>query len=345
MEQNKTQAITAVTIKKPDQTEVEITADDIRRYLCPNASLQEIVLFLKTCQSEGLDPWAKEIYLIKYDAKSAASMVISADAYLKTAETNDNYNGHEAGIILKDIAGKLEFRQGSFVLPEEESKLAGGWAKVYRKDRAKSFYAAVPISEYRKYTRDGKPSRFWNEMPASMIRKVALSHALKEAFPNRYSGIYTTADFEPVPEGELSPAYKKNGEDDWSKFWAKQAERGIDGIKAHALLHVGSIKADLVDKGKTLEEVDEMITEALARPPVDEPVSPPLTDSPVDLADPTKPKRDPETIKNFGDLYTACHQDFKMTRQQVWAELNVNSQEEITDVPAECYRRIAAVRG
>ncbi|MEA3442546.1 MAG: phage recombination protein Bet, partial [Chloroflexota bacterium] len=336
MEQNKTQAITAVTIKKPDKTKVQITLDDVRRYLCPGASPQEIVLFLKTCQSEGLDPWAKEIYLIKYDAKSPASMVISADAYLKTAETNDNYNGHEAGIILKDTAGKLEFREGSFILPEEENKLVGGWAKVYRKDRAKSFYAAVPISEYRKYTRDGKPSRFWNEMPASMIRKVALSHALKEAFPNRYSGIYTTAEFELVPEGELPPAYKKNGEDDWSKFWAKQAERGIDGVKAHALLRVGSIKADLVDKGKTLEEVDEMITEILAEEKGEE--------KPAFPNEPAKPERDPETIKNFGDLYTACHQDFKMTRQEVWAKLNVNSQEEITDVPAECYRRIAAVR-
>jgi hypothetical protein len=57
-----------------------------------------------------------------------------------------------------------------------------------------------------------------------------------------------------------------------------------------------------------------------------------------------KPKRDPQPIKNFGDLYTACIEDFKMDRQAVWKELGVGSQIEIAETPAECYQRIAAVR-
>jgi len=57
-----------------------------------------------------------------------------------------------------------------------------------------------------------------------------------------------------------------------------------------------------------------------------------------------KPKRDPQTIKNFGGLYDACLKDFNFDRHRVWKELNVSSQEEITDTPAECYQRIAAVR-
>jgi hypothetical protein len=57
-----------------------------------------------------------------------------------------------------------------------------------------------------------------------------------------------------------------------------------------------------------------------------------------------KPKRDPQTIKHFGDLYTACIEDFNMDRQAVWKELGVGSQIEIAETPAECYQRIAAVR-
>lgn len=57
-----------------------------------------------------------------------------------------------------------------------------------------------------------------------------------------------------------------------------------------------------------------------------------------------KPKRDPQTIKNFGDLYTACIEDFNIDRQAVWKELGVGSQIEIAETPAECYQRIAAVR-
>jgi len=246
-----------------EKRKVEITFDDVHNYLCPDASKQEIALFLKVCQSEGLNPFAREIYLIKYDKTKAASIVISSDAYLKAAENSEDFNGCEAGIILKDTAGKLEFREGSFLLPEEDIKLAGGWAKVFRKDREKPFYAAVNIAEYRKYTRAGETTRFWSEMPATMVRKVALAHALREAFPNRFAGTYTTAEIE-VPEGGLlPPAFTKEGQPDWSKFWARQGERGIDDVKAHTLLKVASLKKDLVGKGKTLEEVDAMITKAL----------------------------------------------------------------------------------
>jgi len=57
-----------------------------------------------------------------------------------------------------------------------------------------------------------------------------------------------------------------------------------------------------------------------------------------------KPKRDPQAIKHFGDLYTACIEDFNMDRQAVWKELGVGSQIEIAETPTECYQRIAAVR-
>ena len=62
-------------------------------------------------------------------------------------------------------------------------------------------------------------------------------------------------------------------------------------------------------------------------------------------APPAKSSRDPATITNFGELYKACNQDFGMkTRAEVWKELGVNSQEDITETPAECFRRVAAVR-
>ena len=61
----------------------------------------------------------------------------------------------------------------------------------------------------------------------------------------------------------------------------------------------------------------------------------------------SKAPRDPATIKDFGSLYTACKEDWPgefKTRQAVWKELGVSSQEELSDIPSECYRRIAAVR-
>lgn len=57
--------------------------------------------------------------------------------------------------------------------------------------------------------------------------------------------------------------------------------------------------------------------------------------------------RDPTSIETFGDLYTACFQDWPNAfkeRKDIWAELGYSSQMEIADTPAECYIRIRAAR-
>jgi len=245
------------------QREITVTFSDVKKYLCQKATDQEIVLFLKTCQGLGLNPWVREIYMVKYKEDEPAAIIIATEAYLKSAETCPEFDGHEAGIVLKDTAGKLEFREGAFLLDEEENRLAGGWAKVYRKDRARPFYVAVNIRECEKYTREGRPTRFWREMPATMVRKVALSRALREAFPTRLGGFYTTTEYEEVSEGELPPAYEKNGEPDWKKWWARQKEKGLSVDDVHDILGVSSLKEDWIGTSRTLEEAEEIITACL----------------------------------------------------------------------------------
>ena len=54
--------------------------------------------------------------------------------------------------------------------------------------------------------------------------------------------------------------------------------------------------------------------------------------------------RDPESLKTITELMKACNADFKLQPHQVFAELGVNIQSEISETPAECYIRIASVR-
>ncbi len=60
--------------------------------------------------------------------------------------------------------------------------------------------------------------------------------------------------------------------------------------------------------------------------------------------------RDPASIRSLTDLFKACNQDFKnsegkeMQPKDVVAELGHSSQYDITDTPAECYRKIKAPR-
>lgn len=54
--------------------------------------------------------------------------------------------------------------------------------------------------------------------------------------------------------------------------------------------------------------------------------------------------RDPATLTTVAAMVKACCDDFGMKKEEVLAELNVDSQAEITDRPDICYARIAAVR-
>lgn len=319
---------------------ITVTFNDVKNLICPLASESEVVIFLKTCQSLQLNPFANEIYLIKYGDRDKASMVIAIDAYLKAAENCKDYDGHEAGVILRDNSGKLEFRQGSFVLAEEMEELVGGYAKVYRKDRKFPFYMAVNKAECIKYTRDGRPTQFWTpQNQPSMLRKVALKRAMFEAFPQLFSGTLSTAEFEEIPENTLPPAYQKeDGDTKWKLFWAKQKERGISPDRVHEMLGITSLKEDWLDQDKTLEEAQRVIDDTLLLEPL-----PSTENEPEPPPQESKPEED-QVIKNFGELYTVCLQEFGLSRQQVWAELNVTSQMDITETPSECYRQIKAAR-
>jgi len=250
--------------------QITISFHDVKTLICPYATDQETAVFLKTCQSLQLNPFANEIYLIKYSEGDKAAIVIAIDSYLKAAEGNESFNGFEAGTVLRDSGGKLDFREGALVLPDEEGSLVGGWARIYRKDREKPFYIAVNKAECVRYTRDGRLTKFWTEeKQPSMLRKTALKRALIEAFPSLFAGTMATAEVgdegeftEVGDEGEFPPAYERGGEAYWPKWWARQKEKGLGEKEVHSILGVASIKDDWLAKGRTLEEAEDIINAA-----------------------------------------------------------------------------------
>ena len=241
---------------------ITITFQDVKNLICPLAADQEVAVFLKTCQSLQLNPFANECFLIKYDARDKAAFVIAIDSYLKAAEMNSEYDGCEAGIILKDSGGKLELREGAFLLEEDKSRLSGGWAKVYRKDRSRPTYVAVNKNECIKLTREGRPTQFWSEPKQPwMLRKSALKRALVEAFPSLFAGTLATAEITSDIEGELPPAFQNGDDPDWTQFWVRaKNELGITKDEAHALLQVESVK-QLIEQGHTLEQIWLMLVD------------------------------------------------------------------------------------
>lgn len=174
-----------VEIEAMDGQRMTVTFDDVRNFICKEATIAECRIFLETCRQYHLNPFTKEAYLIHYDNKNgdtASTIVLGKTCYMKMAEAHPQYDGFEAGVIVfVPEVGELIHREGSIIYKGEE--LVGGWAKTYRKDRSRPFYEEVNFSEY-----DTKKS-LWVTKPATMIRKVALVHTLREAFPATFGGL------------------------------------------------------------------------------------------------------------------------------------------------------------
>lgn len=174
---------------------VSLSPEIVRNYLVSGnkeaVSINELVMFINLCKFNGLNPWLKEAYCIKYGSEPA-TMVIGKEAFQKRAESSLEYDGSISGIIVLTEDGSEKYRQGTFHLPNET--IVGGYAEVYRKDRSHSTRIEVSFDEYAGRKKDGTLNGQWARKPATMIRKVALVQALREAFPHNVSGMYTAEE-------------------------------------------------------------------------------------------------------------------------------------------------------
>jgi phage recombination protein Bet len=172
---------------------VKLSPATVRNYLVNgggNVTDQEVMMYLTLCRYQHLNPFLKEVYLIKY-GNSPATIVTGKDLFMKRANRNPNYAGKKAGIIVASKEnGAVTEREGTVYIPETE-ELIGGWAKVYIKGHTEPEYASVSFNEYAGRKSDGTLNSQWATKPATMIRKVALVQALREAFPEDFGGLYS----------------------------------------------------------------------------------------------------------------------------------------------------------
>ena len=173
---------------------VTLTADVVRSKLGRGGVLddKDIFNFVTLCKYNNLNPFLNEAYPVKYGSEPA-QMIVSKEAVMKRAEANPHYRGFRAGVIV-NRGGEILETEGEFYLPTDT--LLGGWAEVKRDDRDFPVMSRVCLSEY-----DQKRS-IWNSKKATMIKKVALVHALREAFPAQIGAMYISEEMPHVQDAE-----------------------------------------------------------------------------------------------------------------------------------------------
>lgn len=160
---------------------VQFTAQEVKDRLCPKATDKELALLMALCQAQKLNPFTKDVYLVKW-GESPAQIVTSKEVFTKRAQANPKFEGMEAGVTFLTQQGQIVQREGS--MPIKGWTLIGGWCKVYVKGYRVPIYDEVSLDEY------NTKKNNWAKMPGTMIRKVALCHALREAFPDDFQGLY-----------------------------------------------------------------------------------------------------------------------------------------------------------
>lgn len=159
--------------------EVKLSPAIVKKYLVSGEGKvtdQEIMMFMALCKYQNLNPFLREAYLIKYGTDKA-TMVVGKETFLKRAVKNPKYQGHETGI-------------------NEDGKKA--WAKVYVKDYVVPITVEVDYDEYVGRKSDGTINKIWKAKGCTMLKKVALVQALREAFPEDFGGMYSPEEINTI---------------------------------------------------------------------------------------------------------------------------------------------------
>lgn len=150
-------------------------------------SATDLQNFAIQCKRTGLDPITRQIYAIPMQGK--LNIMASIDGLRLIAERSGAYEGQTApqwcdeNGLWTDVWLKK--------VPPTACKIG-----VYKTKFREPLVAIALFDEYAKKDRNGKPEFMWQKMPALMIAKVAESLALRKAFPNEMSGIYSAEEMD-----------------------------------------------------------------------------------------------------------------------------------------------------
>lgn len=204
------------------------------------ASDDELQLFINVCKLRKLDPFSKQIYAMERwtDGQRKVTYQTSIDGFRSLAARTGQYEG-QAPVQWCGKDGKWQD-----VWLSSEPPVAAR-AGVYRSGFREPLFAVARFDAYVQTKRDGKLNSMWLKMPDGQIAKCAESLALRKAFPEVLSGIYTDdemsqSDNEHRPLRSITPT--KTG-------IASQPTRIIEDAEiVQQVVREASVKADLLSR-------------------------------------------------------------------------------------------------
>jgi phage recombination protein Bet len=187
----------AVMLNKIEYTPDQVAL--IKSTIAPKATNDELKLFLYQCQRTGLDALSRQIYAIHRwnsgQKKEVMTIQTSIDGFRVVAERSGDYGGQDEPEFIEDAQGNLK-----------ACKVA-----VYRFRGDQRYKAAVGVAywdEYKQTNKEGQVFGLWKTMPRVMLSKVAEAIALRKAYPQDLSGLYTSEEMEQSENNTTDVTYE-----------------------------------------------------------------------------------------------------------------------------------------
>lgn len=201
----------------------------LQRTIAAEATHDELALFVGQCKRTGLDPFTRQIYFMKAkrpdrSGNRKVTIMVSIDGFRLIASRSGQY----AGQTPTQWCGKDGVWKDVWL---EDAPPAAARVGVLRHDFKEPLYAValyaeavqmVDVWENNQKTGQRVPNEQWKTRGAHMLGKVAEALALRKAFPNDLSGLYTSdeiaedhgpvqatnAAVTPSPDAKAAPAVR-----------------------------------------------------------------------------------------------------------------------------------------
>jgi len=154
----------------------------------PNANKGEIDLFLHQVRRTSLDPLNRQIYLLNVGGGKHQA-VISVDGFRLIAQRSGEYAGQAGPFFCGEDGKWVDVWLNKF--PPRACRVG-----VLRQGFRDYLYA---IANWEAYSRN---SSVWKKMPSLMLAKVAECLALRRAFPQELSGLYSAEEMDQTQHEE-----------------------------------------------------------------------------------------------------------------------------------------------
>ncbi len=202
----------------------------IRDTYANGASEKEFQVLMEIAKVRRLNPLLRQVHFVKRrdkrQNKDIWSVQVSVDGLRAIAERTGKYDGQD----------EPEYERNA------EGLIVACRVRVYRKDWSRP---AVGVAYWDEYVQsfDGKPTKFWADMPHVMIAKCAEAIAMRKAFPEDMGGLYVDEEMQQADNGRhqaADPALSLSPHAD-----SREEAAGDDDLFADLLHKLEAIKSEI----------------------------------------------------------------------------------------------------